>query len=363
MNFQVDSEKMKTAVSISGSCTSQANKVFSDASSLASLPLPKRFAGDSGLLSRIKSSASELKNSVVGLKTNCNSLYELATKAEQVGIADSEIYRENFNELMSQQKKNNEIIANFEKKYGENGKDGGLDVPFNEQTAYKNALAENRKIETQLVDLRRQNINANIVALDNAYPDDDMSSKIKSSLTSGTSAMAATIGTNISNLRINPNSTTTTGVNIDELYKNRRENNEIIAEFEKKYGEKGKDGGLDVSIKDQMAYSNALAENREIADHINKSRRENHTTTVTPTSQPIIKEDIDLSGMSQGYASSKTGEKVNLNTDYAKNLVYDKSNVVDGEEYWHFKQSDGTGYAWFKADDVREIVDNPTSAE
>ena len=115
MNFQVDSEKMQTAVTISDSCESQSEIVFSDASSLASLPLPERFSGDPGLLSRIKSSASELKSLLAGLKSNCNNLYDLAVEAEQVGNPDSSTYKDMYDYLVSQQEKSNSIIEIFEK--------------------------------------------------------------------------------------------------------------------------------------------------------------------------------------------------------------------------------------------------------
>lgn len=69
---------------------------------------------------------------------------------------------------------------------------------------------------------------------------------------------------------------------------------------------------------------------------------------------------IDLSSVSHGFASSYSDKPINLFTELAKNLSFDKANIVNGEEFWHFIQPDGTGYAWFKADDVRHLVEAAT---
>ena len=73
---------------------------------------------------------------------------------------------------------------------------------------------------------------------------------------------------------------------------------------------------------------------------------------------------IDLSSVPQGFTSSYSEQPVNLFTELAKNLTFDKANIVNGEEWWHFLQptllqehSHGEKYSWFKADDIRHIVE------
>ena len=386
MNFQVDSEKMKMAINTCSSCVEKSEAVYNNASSLAGLPLPKGFLGDSGILSKIKSYASELKSGVGSLKSNCSNLYDLAVEAELVGNPDSSsnidatltaasakaanVLTE---KLISQRKDNNSIIENFEKKYGVNGLNAAPgEYTFDEYSAYFAAKQDNQKIETELSDLRRQNI----AATNNSYVKSNSSNSSNSS----------------SNIDAILTAASAKGANVltEKLISQRKDNNSIIENFEKKYGVNGLNAAPgEYTFDEYSAYFAAKQDNQKIETELSDLRRQNIAATnnsyvksnsssssnslgssanlnqggSTGSTEPIIKNDIDLSGISQGYVSSKTGESVALNTDAAKHLVYDKSNVVNGEEYWHFKQKDGKGYAWFKADDVREIVDNPTAAE
>lgn len=68
-------------------------------------------------------------------------------------------------------------------------------------------------------------------------------------------------------------------------------------------------------------------------------------------------QSYDLSSVPQGFTSSYSDTPVSLLTESAKNLSLDKANIVNGEEWWHFLKPDGEGYAWFKADDVRHLVE------
>lgn len=68
-------------------------------------------------------------------------------------------------------------------------------------------------------------------------------------------------------------------------------------------------------------------------------------------------QSYDLSSVPEGFVSSYSNEPVSLLTESAKNLSLDKANIVNGEEWWHFLKPDGEGYAWFKADDVRHLVE------
>ena len=70
----------------------------------------------------------------------------------------------------------------------------------------------------------------------------------------------------------------------------------------------------------------------------------------------------DISALSEGLISSDSNEYLNLISDIGKDAVFDKSVILpDGTEMMHFKQPNGLGYAWFKADDVRAILENRIS--
>lgn len=70
-----------------------------------------------------------------------------------------------------------------------------------------------------------------------------------------------------------------------------------------------------------------------------------------PTFDPT--KPVDLSSINEGFVSSYDGNNpVSLITSAGKDAIFDKINVVDGETFVHFKQANGAGYAWFKADDV-----------
>ena len=64
---------------------------------------------------------------------------------------------------------------------------------------------------------------------------------------------------------------------------------------------------------------------------------------------------IDLSSISQGYVASGATNPVDLITSVGKDAVFDRAvTAADGSVWYHFKQSNGLGYAWFKA----EVIDN-----
>ena len=70
---------------------------------------------------------------------------------------------------------------------------------------------------------------------------------------------------------------------------------------------------------------------------------------------------IDVSSISQGYSTSLDplvgNEPVNLFTDLGHNVHIGNEKILsDGTKMWALFQEDGTGYAWFKADDVLDAV-------
>lgn len=77
-----------------------------------------------------------------------------------------------------------------------------------------------------------------------------------------------------------------------------------------------------------------------------------------PTSiNPVQGEVFDLSSIQTGLVSSTSTNQVNLMTGVAKNAVFDRAVTLDdGTVMWHFKQANGLGYAWFKADDVKNAL-------
>lgn len=71
---------------------------------------------------------------------------------------------------------------------------------------------------------------------------------------------------------------------------------------------------------------------------------------------------VDISGLSQGLVSSDSSNYLNLVNGLGENAVFDKSVILpDGTEMWHFNQTNGLGYAWFKAEDVQDILSSGTS--
>ena len=62
---------------------------------------------------------------------------------------------------------------------------------------------------------------------------------------------------------------------------------------------------------------------------------------------------IDLSGLPQGLVSSDAAQGVNLITQAGKDVSFLREVTLnDGTVMWAFNQSNGLGYAWFKAEDV-----------
>ena len=80
-----------------------------------------------------------------------------------------------------------------------------------------------------------------------------------------------------------------------------------------------------------------------------------------PTPEPIIPEIqpgdvIDLSGLQNGFASSYGTGYTSLDVTRGVGAIFDKSNVVNGETWYHFLQPNGAGYAWFKKSDIDELL-------
>lgn len=69
---------------------------------------------------------------------------------------------------------------------------------------------------------------------------------------------------------------------------------------------------------------------------------------------------IDLSSLEYGYSNSYADTPVHLMQELGKGAVYDKSNVVDGVEWLHFKSLDGDGYAWFPKDKIEALLTTTT---
>ena len=86
--------------------------------------------------------------------------------------------------------------------------------------------------------------------------------------------------------------------------------------------------------------------------------------TPVPVANPVDIPDIkpgevfDLSGISEGLASSDSENFVNLLTSAGKDAVVDKIvTLPDGTQMVHFLQSNGLGYAWFNLDDVKNYLE------
>lgn len=121
-----------------------------------------------------------------------------------------------------------------------------------------------------------------------------------------------------------------------------------------------------ITGKTAFEHINSLNQNSSniAADNINTGKIETIVEEVpsVPNSSPISNatEIYDLSSIPRGFGSSYSDSPVNLITKAGKNVTFDKANWVNGEEWWHFLKADGDGYAWFKADDVRKLVENTT---
>ena len=83
------------------------------------------------------------------------------------------------------------------------------------------------------------------------------------------------------------------------------------------------------------------------------------TDAINPTID--FNQSIDVSDLKYGYYSSfdpmNGAEPVKLFTDLGHNVHIGNENVLaDGTKMWALFQEDGTGYAWFKADDVIDLI-------
>ena len=87
------------------------------------------------------------------------------------------------------------------------------------------------------------------------------------------------------------------------------------------------------------------------------------TTTVIPDTTPVTEhvlthgDTLDLSSIQQGYVASDSSNPVDLITSVGKDAIFDKAvTTPSGEIWYHFKQSNGLGYAWFP----KSVIDGLT---
>lgn len=69
---------------------------------------------------------------------------------------------------------------------------------------------------------------------------------------------------------------------------------------------------------------------------------------------------MDISGLEYGYAGPGQSA-VHLLNNRGVNAVFDKTNVINGQTWVHFKQANGAGYAWFPKEQVEEMLENISS--
>ena len=72
---------------------------------------------------------------------------------------------------------------------------------------------------------------------------------------------------------------------------------------------------------------------------------------------PVQGQTYDLSEIAKGYVASGNKDAVNLITSAGKDAVFDRAvTASDGSIWYHFKQANGLGYAWFPKDVVEEVI-------
>lgn len=72
---------------------------------------------------------------------------------------------------------------------------------------------------------------------------------------------------------------------------------------------------------------------------------------------PVQGQTYDLSEIARGYVASGNKDAVNLITSAGKDAVFDRAVTAgDGSIWYHFKQANGLGYAWFPKDVVEEVI-------
>lgn len=69
---------------------------------------------------------------------------------------------------------------------------------------------------------------------------------------------------------------------------------------------------------------------------------------------------MDISSLEYGYAGPGQSA-VHLLNNRGVNAVFDKTNVINGQTWVHFKQANGAGYAWFPKEQVEEMLENISS--
>ncbi len=69
---------------------------------------------------------------------------------------------------------------------------------------------------------------------------------------------------------------------------------------------------------------------------------------------------MDISNLEYGYAGPGQ-HAVHLLNNRGVNAVFDKTNVINGQTWVHFKQANGAGYAWFPKEEVEEMFANVSS--
>ena len=71
---------------------------------------------------------------------------------------------------------------------------------------------------------------------------------------------------------------------------------------------------------------------------------------------------MDISGLEYGYAGPGQ-PAVHLLNNRGVNAVFDKTNVINGQTWVHFKQANGAGYAWFPKEEVEEMLTSVSSGK
>ena len=117
------------------------------------------------------------------------------------------------------------------------------------------------------------------------------------------------------------------------------------------------------------AFSGADGDNGALAENTNGTTPD-PKPPVTPTETPEIPIDLtpvqgqtyDLSEIAKGYVASGNKAAVNLITSAGKDAVFDRAVTAgDGQIWYHFKQANGLGYAWFPKDVVEEVIEKSIS--
>lgn len=112
--------------------------------------------------------------------------------------------------------------------------------------------------------------------------------------------------------------------------------------------------------------SESVTPNIPVTDDVIVETISNTTLPEIPTIE--FGQNIDVSGLDFGYGTSIDplvgNEPVRLFTDLGHNVHIGSEKILsDGTKMWALFQEDGTGYAWFKADDVLNcVLDNKEKA-